>query len=140
MASAFCVDRAVRVHDLCNADGAIIDISETVHIFCIVVVCTIKCTVKPADIDVITFTEMKEGFAESLELPMVLFARDTSISALGHYDYKRTMWIEVHSALADLNFNIVNILIETATSGKIGRLWIEKSTSGRCDIRNRSIV
>ena len=90
MASAFCVDRAVRVHDLCNADGAIIDISEIVYIFCINVVCISKCTVKPADIDITTLTDMKEGFAEFLKLPMVLFSRDTSFFALGHYDYKCT--------------------------------------------------
>lgn len=140
MASAVYVDRAVRVHNLCNTDSDTIDTPEIVYIFCIIVVCISKCTVKPADIDITTLTDMKEGFAEFLKLPMVLFARDTSIFALGHYDYKRTIWTEVQSALADLNFNIVNILIETATSGKIGRLWIEKRTSGRCDVESRSSV
>jgi hypothetical protein len=116
VAFALCADRTCRVRDLCNADGLTIDTPTTVYIFCIIVVCIVKCTVKPNDVDDETFAAMKARFEEFLHLPMVTDVGDALRFTLGHFDHEQTMWTGVHPVTSEFDFKRSNMLLETCTS------------------------
>jgi len=114
-----CTDRWRRMRDGCNIKDETEDTPETIYIFCIIVVCIIKCNpddVKDED-DKALAIHWKGWFVDLLRLPLVLDSFDGCCFAITHLIHACQMLTGVDIRnYKSWNPKLCNVLCESRSS------------------------